>query len=47
MTLYVFYFRWFIEIELKFFTAIIFRPSSCMITFCELTLYTFHVYRFI
>ena len=33
------------EIEPKFVAAVIFLPSSCMVTFCELTLYTFHVYR--
>jgi hypothetical protein len=32
----VFYFGWFIEVESKSVAAIIFHPSSCMITFCEM-----------
>ena len=42
-----FYFQWCIEIEPKFVVAIIFHPSSCKITFCELNFYTFHFYQFI
>jgi len=39
----VFHFRRFIVVEPQFFGAIIFHPSSCMITSCEMTLYTFQV----
>ena len=35
------------QIELKLVAAITFCPSSFMITFCELTLYTLHFYLFI
>ena len=45
--IYVLHFRWLIEFDPKLVSAIIFLPLSFMITFCELTLYTFHFYRFI
>ena len=43
----VFHFRRFIAFEPKSVAAIVFQHSSCMITSCEMTLYTFQVYRFI
>jgi hypothetical protein len=42
-----FHFGLSIQTELNLVAAIICYPSSCMITFCELTLYTFHFYPFI